>query len=391
MRNSKNTFLKITIVLFGMLLLAANVAMAQVTVTLPTVVAKAGTSKTFALTVGDLTGLGVISYDLSITGNSSIVKFDSVNAGAGTLSDGMQVSKNVTAGQIYVSAAKTSPLTGSGTLLYISATMVAAGTAQLTVTLSFNEGAVATVFANQNPAIVVPELSVTLPDGTANDTLNAPKLIPVSTDDVTGKGAYSYDCTITYDATVLSVTGVDATGTISSKMTIVTNTTTPGTLIVSAAGTAPLAGAGALFNIQATLKKAGTSALAFQNFKYNDGTPAVGSVDGQMVVTIKPKTAVNMQSIPTEYALLSAYPNPFNPTTNLSFALPKESVVTLEIFNVLGMKVRTLEAGQRMSTGFHTLVWDGRDNSGSVLPSGIYIYRLIADQFTASQKMVMMK
>ncbi len=389
MRNSKNTFLKMTVVVFGMLLLAANVAMAQVTVTLPTVVAKAGTTKTFALTVSDLAGQNVTSYDLSITGDATIARFDSVSV-TGTLTATMVSSVNVTAGQINVSAAKATPLSGSGTLLYITATMLKAGSSSLTVTINFNDGTPAASMSNPSPRMVVPELAVILPETSVTDKVDAVRMVAVTTEDVSGKGAYSYDCTITYDPTIITVTGVDVAGTLSSAMQVVSNTSTAGTLVVSAAGSAALTGAGTLFNIKAALKKAGESPLTFQSFQYNDGTPAAGSVDGKLTVVIN-TTAVNMTAVPTEYELLSAYPNPFNPTTNLTFAMPKEGAVTLEVYNVLGMKVRTLEAGKRMSAGYHTLVWDGRDNSGSILPSGVYIYRLSADQYTASKKMVMMK
>ncbi|MBM4160896.1 MAG: T9SS type A sorting domain-containing protein [Ignavibacteria bacterium] len=95
--------------------------------------------------------------------------------------------------------------------------------------------------------------------------------------------------------------------------------------------------------------------------------------------------------IPTEFSLAQNYPNPFNPSTTIRFGLPKEAPVTLEIYNLLGMKVRTLMTGDRMSAAFYNISWDGKDDSGVSLPSGIYIYRIVADKFVSSKKMTLVK
>ncbi|MBI3586774.1 MAG: T9SS type A sorting domain-containing protein, partial [Ignavibacteriales bacterium] len=85
------------------------------------------------------------------------------------------------------------------------------------------------------------------------------------------------------------------------------------------------------------------------------------------------------------------YPNPFNPSTTIRFALPKEAPVTLEIYNILGMKIRTLISGQSMNAAFHSVVWDGKDDAGVGVSSGLYLYRIHADKFQASKKMTLLK
>ena len=77
--------------------------------------------------------------------------------------------------------------------------------------------------------------------------------------------------------------------------------------------------------------------------------------------------------VPTEFALGQNYPNPFNPTTTLQFDLPKSSSVTLEVFNVSGARVRLLLRGESIGAGRHTMMWDGRDESGRIVPSGVYM------------------
>ena len=95
--------------------------------------------------------------------------------------------------------------------------------------------------------------------------------------------------------------------------------------------------------------------------------------------------------IPTEFALGQNYPNPFNPTTTIRFDLPKEAPVTMEVYNVLGVRIRTLLAGETVSAGRHTMMWDGRDDNGNAAPSGVYLYRINATDFHASKKMTLMK
>jgi hypothetical protein len=89
--------------------------------------------------------------------------------------------------------------------------------------------------------------------------------------------------------------------------------------------------------------------------------------------------------VPEVYSLEQNFPNPFNPTTTIGFALPSEGKVTLTIYNVNGRLVSTLVDGHR-SAGVHEVTFDG-----SSLASGIYLYRLKTGQFTASGKMVLMK
>lgn len=89
--------------------------------------------------------------------------------------------------------------------------------------------------------------------------------------------------------------------------------------------------------------------------------------------------------LPTSYSLKQNYPNPFNPSTQIAFDLPSASNVELSIYNVLGQEVKTL-INQQMEAGSHIITFDG-----SNLSSGIYFYRLSAENFTATKKMMMLK
>jgi len=88
------------------------------------------------------------------------------------------------------------------------------------------------------------------------------------------------------------------------------------------------------------------------------------------------------------FSLHGNFPNPFNPTTRISYSLDKASEVTLAIYNVLGQHVRSLDHGYR-EAGFYTTVWDGRDENGLVSSAGVYLYRLRAGNRFLTSKMLM--
>jgi hypothetical protein len=94
--------------------------------------------------------------------------------------------------------------------------------------------------------------------------------------------------------------------------------------------------------------------------------------------------------LPTVFSLSQNYPNPFNPETVIGFALPRSAYVEIDIFNIVGQKVTTL-IGRQMPAGNHEVRWNGRDESGSLVASGVYLYRLTAGDFADTRKMLLMK
>ena len=104
-------------------------------------------------------------------------------------------------------------------------------------------------------------------------------------------------------------------------------------------------------------------------------------------------TSISDNEIILENYQLSHYPNPFNPSTTISFSVTQtSSFVTLEIYNLKGQKVKTL-VNERLDSGLHSYTWHGNDNSGKAVSSGIYFYRLKTGngKFTSTKKMILMK
>jgi Cohesin domain/FlgD Ig-like domain len=95
-------------------------------------------------------------------------------------------------------------------------------------------------------------------------------------------------------------------------------------------------------------------------------------------------------TLPTEFKLRQNFPNPFNPTTKIGFSLPRGSDVTLEVYNLLGQKIRTLVRGYRQQ-GDHVVEFDGLNEGGGSVASGIYFYRIKTDAKSETRKMTLLK
>jgi len=93
---------------------------------------------------------------------------------------------------------------------------------------------------------------------------------------------------------------------------------------------------------------------------------------------------------PVEYSLSDAYPNTFNPTTTLSFSVPVEGHISLNVYDMAGRLVRTL-VDSNLNMGYHNMEWNGLDNTGHTVSSGMYIYSLRGEGVSITKKMVMMK
>ena len=106
----------------------------------------------------------------------------------------------------------------------------------------------------------------------------------------------------------------------------------------------------------------------------------------------EPPTSVeqNDGKFPKEFALLQNYPNPFNPTTIIKYQIAKASQVKLVIVNLLGQRVATL-VDKFLPAGFYSAQWEGKDESGKLVASGVYIYQLQTKEFVKSRKLVLIR
>jgi hypothetical protein len=94
--------------------------------------------------------------------------------------------------------------------------------------------------------------------------------------------------------------------------------------------------------------------------------------------------------VPEAFVLSQNFPNPFNPETKISYAIPVTEHVTLNIYNANGQMIRTL-VDEKQVANYYTATWDGRDDTGKEVPGGVYFYTIEAGSFTQTNRMVLLK
>jgi len=99
---------------------------------------------------------------------------------------------------------------------------------------------------------------------------------------------------------------------------------------------------------------------------------------------------LHAHAVPGEIFVEQNFPNPFNPATYITFENTSDQKVSLEVYDLLGRKVRVV-ANDRFPAGRHTFVWDARDDSGSMVSSGIYLYKVISSTHTITRKMLLLR
>ena len=151
----------------------------------------------------------------------------------------------------------------------------------------------------------------------------------------------------------------------------------------------------------------GSGPIPFQKWRTNSVTSAIvfaSDLDTLMINKLNaqilydslmreidnPTIVQRENPLPSNFYLEDAYPNPFNPSTTIIFQIPRESWVTLKIYDILGKEVTTLIDGITTS-GIHKVVFDSRNNTNGHISSGVYFYRLQVGEYSATKKLALLK
>ena len=169
----------------------------------------------------------------------------------------------------------------------------------------------------------------------------------------------------------------------------------------------PVGGQGAVYGLNASVNAAGRSLApmmgagmaiwlgmrsvfilaAIRNSGQRDG---IHIDDFQVNWELPTSVSDNDQSIPYRFSLSQNYPNPFNPSTLVKFTLAERGNVNLDIYDMLGRKVKTLVSGT-LESGEHEIIWNSIDESGDEVASGIYLYKLVSGGFTLVKRMTLLR
>ncbi len=135
-------------------------------------------------------------------------------------------------------------------------------------------------------------------------------------------------------------------------------------------------------------KDAGKTYRSEETILFANNT-TLGSPDKPIKITFAPEFT-DEQVVPTVFGLYQNYPNPFNPKTKIEYQLPKDTQVEISIYNIRGEKVRTL-VNEKKKAGYHNVIWNGIDDRNRELSSGVYLYRIKTDGYSAIKKMLLIK
>ena len=125
----------------------------------------------------------------------------------------------------------------------------------------------------------------------------------------------------------------------------------------------------------------------------NEAEAAIGTSDSPLFsLNSRWASSVDGQGdLPRIDRLGGSYPNPFNPLTRIKFELAHATAVDLRIYDMQGRLVRVLMANEMFESGVHEAEWDGRDIRGASVSAGVYLYRLVTDNFSGSRRMTLVK
>jgi flagellar hook assembly protein FlgD len=112
----------------------------------------------------------------------------------------------------------------------------------------------------------------------------------------------------------------------------------------------------------------------------------MASADGEPVTV----TRKSLGLVPSDFQLAQNYPNPFNPETKIEFSLPTAGLTTVTVYDALGRTVTTLVSDQ-LDAGHHSVIWNGTNERGDAVASGVYFYRLQTSMGSVSRKMMLLK
>ena len=206
---------------------------------------------------------------------------------------------------------------------------------------------------------------------------------------LTGLGIYGYELTLSFDPAKVFVVGVSTAGTATASWgTPVYNASIPGKVVVVHAGSSPLSGVLPLVKVlfQSLVATNGSqTTLTISKILFNEGHPCALVGAGFLVVTGVGDTP------PAPLFLEQNIPNPFNPRTSILYRVRDDGGATLRIYAMNGSLVRTLADGGQRAGVFNRVEWDGTDDSGQRVASGVYFYRLESAGEVLTRKMVLLK
>jgi archaellum component FlaF (FlaF/FlaG flagellin family) len=244
--------------------------------------------------------------------------------------------------------------------------------------------------ADTSGNVWVNEILVDIPDQWAapGDTF----MYPVDViNDVAGFGIYSTELTLSFNENILHAIGASTTGSLCEGWGAPTVNPSSGQVIVAIAGTTPLSGEGVLLFVEFEVDTGATvgwgTDVQFVDFMFNEGSPTASLSKGWFtVIEVGSEQAFN--PLPGAHEFTGIRPNPVTRTAVVNYAISEPVHTTLKVYDISGKSVRTLVNGFRNQARY-SVSWNGRDNDGKKLHSGIYFIQFEAGSCRCTKKLLL--
>ena len=235
--------------------------------------------------------------------------------------------------------------------------------------------------------VVPPPVPLAVDIGRHQQAEAAEFILPIRLEQLLGSEIYAAHVELGYDPDILTVTEANTAGTVAEAWGDPFFQITDGAIKIDMTGAEALADSGIFLNI--LFDVVGTDGdscrLTSLAFTLNDGIPPAVVEDGWFIVDNTTEVRPLVRIVPKQFALHQNYPNPFNPTTTIQYDIPKESIVIIRIYDLVGQEIDILVNAHR-DAGRYTIDWNAEQ-----YPSGIYLYRLEVGEYTATRKLVLQK
>ena len=246
------------------------------------------------------------------------------------------------------------------------------------------------VFASTVP-VSIPDTS-----GSPGDIIRLPILVQNIPPDT----VWSADITVSFNSAIMQAESVIFSGTLVSNWANAYNIVAD-SINIALAGSQTINGSGTLvyirFKVLSSALPGDSTIVHFKKMIFNDGEPLASAKDGVLRITPTSVHENENLNLPKDFNLGQNYPNPFNPTTTIPFRVSSSQFMvhspvrtTLIIYNLLGQKVNAL-VNESLKPGTYQATWDGNNDAGEKVPSGVYFYRLTSGGLSETRKMVLMR
>jgi hypothetical protein len=315
---------------------------------------------------------------------------------------------DVKEGEVTISTSGTSPLTQDGILMKVRFEVApdapaGSGIAILLKETVLNDGALHATMSNGAITVSVsPSGPLTLSIGNILGQVGDSVAVPVVISGAQGRDILAFRITLRYSSRFLTLVDVVTQGTVAEGWASPAFKAERDTLSIAAAGVSALDRDGELIRLIFTVSpkaphgmKSSLSFLltAFESLTQPGEFPAT-TQNGALIVVDSSAVEGEGASLdagrPESPSLEQNYPNPFNMMTMIRYSLPESADVRLAIYDTTGRLITTL-AEERQRLGRYVVQWDGRDEHGVGVASGVYFYRMTSGQFTAVKKMTLVK